>query len=135
MGSIEGREILIIAQSPGPEENEARRELVGKSGQFLWAELKRVGIRRSDCDIQNAIRCFPADMTEGTYNSFLKMRNPSPLEIHCCSVHTETAMAQSKAKHILILGQVAAKAFLDTRSVPQQKIFLECQVQREDISL
>lgn len=123
MGSISGKEILIVAQSPGPEENADRRELVGKSGQFLWGELKRVGIRRSDCDMFNTVKCFPADLTEGSYNSFLKMRNPAAQEIHCCSIHTETLMAQSRARHILILGQVAAKAFLETRSVPKQKIF------------
>lgn len=123
MGTIEGKDILVVAQSPGPEENEAGRELVGRSGQFLWDELKKVGIRRSDCDIQNVVRCFPADLTEGSYNSFLKMRNPSAQEIHCCSIHTETAMATAHPKHILILGQVAQKAFLQTRSVPKQKIF------------
>jgi len=123
MGSIDGKDILIVAQSPGKTENDDRRELVGDSGEFLWKELKAVGIRRSDCDAFNVVKCLPADQTEGSYNSYLKMRNPSPLEIHCCSVHTETLMAQSKAKHILVLGQIAAKAFLHTRSVPKQKIF------------
>jgi len=123
MGEIDGHDILIVAQSPGPEENEDQRPLVGKSGQFLWTELKAVGIRRTDCDITQAVRCFPATLTEGSYNSFLKMRNPTALEVHCCSVHTETELVAVQAKHILVLGQVAQKAFLQTRSVPTQKIF------------
>src|ERR1039458_10181977 len=94
MGSIDGKDILIVAQSPGPEENRERKELVGKSGDFLWTELKAVGIRRSDCDCFNVCKCFPADSTEGTYSAFLKMRNPTSLEIHCCSIHTETLMQQ-----------------------------------------
>jgi uracil-DNA glycosylase family 4 len=123
MGSIDGHDILIVAQSPGPEDNAEGREMVGKPGQFLWDELKAVGIRRDDCDVQHVVRCFTADLTEGSYNSFLKMRSPTALEVHCCSIHTETVMHQSKAKHILVLGQVAQKAFLQTRSVPTQKIF------------
>ena len=123
MPVVEGKRILIVAQSPGPEENAAGRVLVGESGKFLWDELKSVGIKRANCDAFNTVCCFPADRTQGSYNSYLKMRDPSALEIHCCSIHTNKAMEQSKARHILILGQVAAKAFLKTRSVPKQKMF------------
>ena len=123
MGRSKGREILIVGQSPGPVENREGREFVGDSGDFLWGQLKEAGIERRDCDIFNVVRCFPADRVEGTYSSRLKMRNPSAKEIHCCSIHTETAMQESKAKYILVLGQIAAKAFLQTRSVPKQKIF------------
>lgn len=123
MPTIAGKDILIVAQSPGPEENEAGRELVGRSGQFLWDELEAVDIRRKHCDVMNAVKCFPADRTVGSYDAFLKMRNPSTAEIKCCTIHTEEAMKEVTAQHILVLGQVAAKAFLNTRSVPQQKIF------------
>lgn len=123
MGHVRGKQLLIVAQSPGPEENEAGVELIGRSGQFLWDELEKVGILRKHADIQNVVRCFPATRTEGTYESYLKMRNPSALEIKCCSIHTEKAMESVKARHILVLGQVAHKAFLKTRSVPKQKIF------------
>jgi uracil-DNA glycosylase family 4 len=129
LGEITGKPILVVAQSPGPEENEEGRELVGRSGEWFWTELKRVGIRRKDVDIQNAVKCFPADWSEGSYNEYLKMRNPSAEEIRCCSIHTETALAKSKAKHILVLGQVAAKALLKTRSIPQQKIFWSDELQ------
>lgn len=123
MGSFAGRKILVVGQSPGPNENKEGREFVGDSGEFLWTELEKVGIRRDECDVTNVVRCFPADLVEGSYHEFLKMRNPTAQEIHCCSIHTETMMRQSKAEHILILGQVAQKAFLETRSVPKQRIF------------
>jgi uracil-DNA glycosylase family 4 len=123
MGELAGKDILVIGQSPGFEENDAQEAFVGKSGKFLWQELRAVDIRRGDCDGFNVVRCFPSDLQESSYRSFLKMRNPTAKEIHCCSVHTESEMGQSKAKHILVLGQVAQKAFLATRSVPAQKIF------------
>lgn len=122
MGRIKGRSILLVAQSPGPQENEAEKELVGPAGQWLWDELKRVGVSRNDVDIQNAIRCYPADAAEGSYSTYLKMRAPSKEEIHCCSVYTDEALQQSQAKQILVFGQVAAKALFG-RSLPSQKVF------------
>ena len=122
-GEITGKSILVIAQSPGPKENDEGKELLGPAGEFLWTELKRVGLRRKDVDIQNVVRCYPADWSEGSYTSYLKMRNPTKEEIHCCSIYTEEALSKSPAKQILILGQIAAKQFLKVRSLPAQKTF------------
>jgi uracil-DNA glycosylase family 4 len=123
MGHIRGKAILLIAQSPGFQENEEGMELIGPAGEFLWAELRRVGILRKHVDIQNAVRCFPADLVEGSYNSYLKMRPPTPEEVRCCSLHMDRALEKHKAKQILIFGQIAAKAVLNTRSLPAQKTF------------
>ena len=124
MGEMHGRKRLVFALSPGPEDNSRRKLLVTDSARLLWKELKRVGIERSDCDVQYTVRCFTADETQG-YNggSYLKMRNPHKEETRCCSLHTENALKQSKAKQILVLGLTAAKTLLQTRSLPGQKIF------------
>src|SRR5579862_2235208 len=123
LGTIHGRKILVFAQSPGPEENKLGLELVGPAGKWWWKELSRVGVTRDDVDIQNSQRCFPADRIKGTYETHLKMRDPSKEEMRCCSLHTENFLAQSKAKFILVLGALAAKALLKTRSLPSTKIF------------
>ena len=122
-GTIKGREILVIAQSPGPQENDAGKELLGPAGKFFWKEMAAVGLARKDADVFHAVRCFPADATEGSYNTYLKMRSPTKEEIHCCSLYTEEQLAQSPAKQILILGKMAAQAFLKSRSVPTTKTF------------
>ena len=123
-GEVAGKDVALFAQSPGPDENDAGVELVGQAGQWLWRELKRVGLRRRDCDVQNVgVRCFPADWIEGSYSSYLKMRGPSAKELKCCSYHNEQMLPKIKAKQILIFGQIAAKAILNTRSLPDQKIF------------
>jgi uracil-DNA glycosylase family 4 len=119
-GEVTGKKLAIFAQSPGPEENIKGRELIGPSGRWWWTELKRVGFSRDDVDIQNVVRCLPAD--EGEDGS-LKMRGPTPKEIRCCSLHTENILPKLKARYILVLGQVAAKALLNTRSLPSQRIF------------
>lgn len=128
-GSIKGRKILVVAQSPGPEENEQGKELVGPSGQLFWTEVIKAGISPKDCDRFNVTKCFPADWVEGSYNAYLKMRSPSNLELHCCSIYTEEHMKASQAKQIIVLGAVAAKALLNVRTVPTQKSFWSDQFQ------
>jgi len=123
LGTMTGKKIWVVAQSPGPEENEEEEELVGPSGRWWWKELRRIGITRDMCDIQNVVRCFPADLVEGSYDSYLKMRTPNAEEIRCCSLYTDEAIAKSKAPFVLVLGQIAAKALLATRSLPKRKIF------------
>lgn len=120
---VRGRSIMVLAQSPGPEENREGTALVGEAAEWFWAQLASVGINRKDCDIQYAMRCMPADWSEGSYNSYLKMRSPKKEELHCCSQHTDEALKKSKANQIIVLGQVAAKALLRSRSVPPQKTF------------
>ena len=130
-GSMRGKALLLLAQSPGPEENRhlPPTELVGPAGQWLWEEMDRVGLSRDDFDIQNAVRCFPADYQQGSYRSNLVMRNPSPAEIRCCSVYTEEALAQNNAKQILVFGQIAAKQLLGSRTLPSTKIFWSDKLQ------
>jgi uracil-DNA glycosylase family 4 len=123
LGTIRGKKVAIFAQSPGGEENDAGKELVGPSGRWLWNELDRIGLYRDDCDVQNVCRCYPADATESSYETYLKMRNPSAEELRCCSIHTENALEKITANQILVFGQIAAKALLNVRSIPPNKIF------------
>lgn len=128
IGDIYGKLILVFAQSPGMDENDEGMELVGRAGQWFWKELAKVGIKRDDVDVQNAVRCLPATLEESSYDSTLKMRAPTAREIKCCSFHTERLLAKHKAKQILVLGQIAAKALLKTKTIPSSKIFWSDQL-------
>ena len=128
-GRIRGKGILLFAQSPGPQENKEGIELIGPAGEWFWAEAERAGLFREDLDVQNAMRCLPADWVTGSYNSYLKMRNPSKQELHCCSIYTERALEKSQARQIIILGAIAAKEVLKTRSLPNQKCFWSDKLQ------
>lgn len=122
-GEVHGREVFIWGMAPGRQENDELREFVGKSGKLLWQELERVGILRSKCDVQNLVRCFPADQDEDSLRG-LRMRDPRKDEIHCCSVYTEDAVRRSQAKVHLIFGNVAAKNLLGTEFRKGKKEFL-----------
>src|ERR1700722_4080173 len=119
-GKVRGHKIFIWAQSPGREENKEQTELFGPSGKFLWKELRRVGIKRKHCDIQNVVRCWPVDEQFNTWPRF-KMRAPSKEEIKCCSVYNEKALHKSKAKLHLIFGQIAGASLLKKEFSPQNK--------------
>lgn len=54
------KKILIVAESPGKEEDERGRLYVGKSGQYLERILRRNGIEmREDCWLTNSVICKP----------------------------------------------------------------------------
>jgi len=106
-GEVTGKQIMVWTQSPGIDENKHNppMELVGRSGQWLWREFARVGIRREDCDIQNVVRCVPADRL----GSGLYMRDPKKEELKACNVHNKAALPLIKAKIWLVFGRVAAE--------------------------
>ena len=121
-GAVEGKNIFVWAQSPGLEENREKRELEGPSGKFLWEELKRVGITRERCDIQNVVRCFPANQVESVRRP-LKMRDPTKEERRCCSLYTIQAIEKQKAKLHLVFGKIAQKELLGTEYKKDKKVF------------
>jgi uracil-DNA glycosylase family 4 len=121
-GTVEGKDIFVWAQSPGLDENRDKQELVGPSGQFLWRELKLVGITREMCDIQNVVRCVPADRVESVSRP-LKMRKPTKEEIRCCSLYTIQAVEKQKAKLHLVFGVIAQKELLGAEYKKDKKVF------------
>jgi uracil-DNA glycosylase family 4 len=122
IGTVEGKDIFVWAQSPGWDENRENRELVGRCGKFLWKELKQVGITRERCDIQNVVRCLPADQVESVRRP-LKMRDPNKEERRCCSLYTIQAIEKQKAKLHLVFGKIAQKELLDTEYKKDKKVF------------
>ena len=107
LNNIRRKRIFVWPMCPGKKENEKRLALVGPAGQFLWDTFKELGITRSDCDIQNVVRCMTLD-EDGHY------RDPSKEELRCCSVYSEQAIElnQGAAQVYLILGEVAGKQLL-----------------------
>lgn len=121
-GKVRGKKLFIIAQNPGYNENNEKRELVGAAGEWLWKEMKKVGLRRKDCDIQNAVRCMTVDGKDrdtGRWNA----RTPNKEEIACCSKYTQRAIRKSKAKVYIIFGEIAARQVCGREFKKEQKIF------------
>lgn len=120
-GKVRGKKLFIIAQNPGYNENKEEKELVGASGEWLWKEMKKVGLRRKDCDIQYAVRCMTVDGKdeEGRW----KARTPDKEEIACCSKYTARAIRRSNAKIYIIFGELAARQVCGREFKKKQRIF------------
>ena len=109
---ITGRRAMLWAMCPGRWENKREKELVGKSGEFLWDTLESFDLHRNSFDVQNVVRCQPKinPESDGDKNN----REPTKQELLCCSVYNEEALErnQGRAKVHLILGEVAATQLL-----------------------
>lgn len=121
MGKVTGKKpIFLVAQNPGKEENKKGKLLVGGIGNFLWREFATAGISREDCDIQTAVRCLTYEKDDLGYRV---PRSPNKDEVHCCSIHTESAIAKQGARVWVIVGQLAAKQVLGREYRKDRRIF------------
>lgn len=131
---IKSRKIFIWAESPGSEENEQGKELVGPAGRLLWEELENIGITRDMCDIQNVVRCRPTQQNE--YDRVVN-RTPTKEEAKCCSVHTEEALALNNGKAVvhMVFGQFAATTLLGREYKKDTPIFWSQRLQAKVVVL
>lgn len=89
------KKILIIAESPGKEEDIQGTQLVGKTGQFFRKTLRELGYDLDrDFWKMNAINCRPP-----------KNRDPKTLELNACRPMIERAMAELQPKSVITLGK------------------------------
>jgi DNA polymerase len=57
--SIGQKNIMILGEAPGREEDESGVGYIGKSGQALFRVLEKEGISRDDCIVANTVSCRP----------------------------------------------------------------------------
>lgn len=100
--SGEGRKnILVVAEAPGREEDLRNTQLIGQAGQLCEREFGDVGIDlHEDCWKINAVNCRPP-----------KNRKPSKKEIKCCRHRLDTAIDELSPKFIFLMGGAAIDSF------------------------
>lgn len=99
------RKILIIAMSPGRDEDEQGEQLVGQTGQWFEERLAGFGIDLNrDCWKINACACRTADKDD-------KNRPPSRKELQCCRPLVMKAIADLKPQFIWLMGAEAMESF------------------------
>jgi len=97
--------ILIVAEAPGEDEDEAGTQLVGKAGKLLEEELAKLDINmRKDCWLTNSVNCHPP-----------KNRTPTNTEVESCRPMLLSAIAEHKPTIVLLLGNAAIQSYLGTR--------------------
>src|SRR4051812_43504030 len=75
--TVTGKRAMLWSEHPLINEYQTRIPVSGKSGGFLWEELKTYGLTRKDFDIQNVLRCRPK------LDSETEKHEPTRVELHC----------------------------------------------------
>jgi len=92
--------IFIVGQAPGEEEDKQKRPFVGKAGKLLDEVLKKNRIKREECYITSVVQFFP-----------FENRVPEDYEVQMCLPFLKKQIEIVKPEIIVLLGNVAAKAF------------------------
>ena len=91
------REILIVAEAPGKEEDRQGKQCIGKAGNMLRDLLDDIGVDLDDCWKTNAIICHPSDGIDSK-------------QIEYCRPNLLNTIKELKPKVIIPLGISAVNA-------------------------
>lgn len=95
--------LVIVGESPNAEETSEGRPLVGRAGAYLGTALSKLGVKRSECYVTNAVLCHSTNKDH--------VREAAK---HCKRrLHEE--LAASGARSIIALGSGALKPILRPR--------------------
>lgn len=99
-------DILFIGEAPGRDEDRTGRPFVGRSGQLLRANIRRVGYKEEDVFIGNVVKHRPPEN-----------RDPTPEEIAHCAPFLDEQIKIIEPKVIVTVGRFSMGKFF-----PNQKI-------------
>jgi DNA polymerase len=96
----ERAKIAFIGQNPGKNEDLQGKPFVGVSGKFLEKFLNSIELKREEVFITGIVKCHTP-----------KNRKPNKIEIEACKSYTFKQLEIIKPKLVVLLGDVALKAF------------------------
>ncbi|HTL39653.1 MAG TPA: uracil-DNA glycosylase [Methylomirabilota bacterium] len=92
--------IVFIGEAPGKTESLTGRPFVGRSGKFLRAQLKTIGLDEKNVYITSPVKYLP------------KQGTPTPQQIAHGRTHLDEQLAVINPAVIVLMGRVAAEAVL-----------------------
>lgn len=99
-------DILFIGEAPGRDEDASGRPFVGRSGQLLRTNIRRVGYKEEEVFIANVVKHRPPEN-----------RDPTPEEIAHCAPYLDEQIRIIEPKLIVTVGRFSMGKFF-----PDQKI-------------
>ena len=100
--------ILMIAQSPGEQENKRGRMFVGPSGRLFDQLLRTAGVQREDFYLTNLIKCM-----------LPRARRPSRAQWDACTPWLEQEIRIVRPRVVIPLGFQALKYILIRQELPR----------------
>lgn len=125
--------LVVIGETPGQNEIDQKRPLMGKSGEVLNSALLDGGVAREECTITYAISCRPPEelkafeyrlrvMHESACERAKATGAPQPpppkLPYECCYPRLQRDVNEHGAKTVLAIGSLALRAISDIWNVP-----------------
>lgn len=103
-GEDKHRNLFVIAEAPGRDENREKEPMIGSAGDILWHMLEDIGVG-DDVTIGNVVRCWPGK------------GNPDPPEraIKQCMRHLRRDVLKERPGFIVLAGKIAAQAMLKSK--------------------
>lgn len=95
-------DIMIILDSPGPQETKEGVPIAARMRTYLSGLLKEAGIKISDCYITNTVKCQVT----------VRGKGPKVSEIKACAEYLEREMELIRPKYVLLMGATALKAII-----------------------
>lgn len=97
------KEILVIGEAPGFEEDQQNRPFVGKTGQLLQSTLRGMGVDLfTDCWVTNALRCRPSKTN--------KIEDSKSIDY--CRPYAIQAIKELMPRTIILLGAVPVESVI-----------------------
>jgi DNA polymerase III subunit alpha len=100
------KNLMIIGEAPGREEDRAAEGFIGDSGKLLWKELGNYGLYREMFHVTNIVKCYPGKA----------IKTPDRIHIRKCSSHLEEEFKRVAPVFVLVFGNTAMKYFKDKDS-------------------
>ena len=92
--------VMILGDSPGPNEDRIGEGFVGASGDLLWGSLKPFRLGRQLFHVSNVCKCYPSTQ-----------RQLSPENIQACSAWLQAELEAINCRIVLAFGNSAVKFF------------------------
>jgi DNA polymerase len=97
--------MLIVAESPGQNEDREGTPLIGAAGDVLWDQLADYGLNRNDFCVSNVVKCQPPG----------NKLDKCPDSIVACKDWLDMEIKNIKPFVILSLGKHAKEFFSDSK--------------------
>jgi len=101
------RNVLLIAEAPGREEDQYGEALIGEAGKYCESVFGKYGLNiHRDCFKANSVNCRPP-----------KNRTPTALERKCCKPYLLKIIDEKRPTDIVLLGDSALESYFIGRKM------------------
>ncbi len=104
------REILLVGEAPGVQEEKAGRLFIGRAGRLLRQSLNHNDFSEEDYSIINSVCCRPPGN-----------RTPKASEIKACKYWVEKVFEDVHPRYVLLMGNPALKSVLNLSGITKHR--------------